>query len=184
MSLQGQQQQQLQVKSEEEGNNIDGPFLPALLLKKVVLHITEIGSNLQMNLHRKLAFMCEGKCIEEGIMRPGSIKVIQYTAGQVHTDRLIFHVTFQCSVCRPIEGLLLNCVVRTITKAGIHADVVDPETKIVPITVFVARDYKPQTLHPQFNTAREGSTITVIVYGVTYEIHDQCISVLAAFTDV
>lgn len=162
----------------------EGPFLPALLLKKVVLHITEIGNNLQMNLHRKLAFMCEGKCIEEGIMRPGSIKVIQYTAGQVHTDRLIFHVTFQCSVCRPVEGMHLNCVIRTITKAGIHADVVDPETKIVPITVFVARDYKPQTLHPQFNTAREGHTITVIVYGVTYEIHDQCISVLAAFTDV
>ena len=36
--------------------------------------------------------------------------------------------------------IINDCVVKTITKAGIHAEVID-ENGSVPVTVFVARDH-------------------------------------------
>ena len=48
-----------------------------------------------------------------------------------------FHVIIECEVCSPVEGMLINCVARNITKAGIRADSSDESPS--PIICFAAR---------------------------------------------
>jgi DNA-directed RNA polymerase subunit E'/Rpb7 len=127
-------------KSGQSANSTYGVYVRSLLSMKVILKITEIGKNVQQNLEKKIKFSIEGKCITEGFICPDTVKVTSYSCGLVKDDHIEFQVIYTCKVCNPIIGLEVQCKVKNITKAGIHAEVKDVND-IVPIVVFVARDH-------------------------------------------
>ena len=71
--------------------------------------------------------------------------------------------------------MIIDCTVKTITKAGIHAEVIT-DRDIIPINVFIARDH--HNLNEYFNEIREKNTIKIKVIGVRYEINDNYICVI------
>ena len=156
------------------GDKIYGVYIDSLLTKKVVLTITEIGKNIKENLQRKLAASMEGKCIEEGFIRPGSIAIVSYSSGQIDREYISFQTVFSCKICHPVEGMLVECTAKTITKAGVHAEVIDND--IIPITVFVARDH--HTMDKNFQHVKENARIVVKVIGTRYELNDPYICVI------
>ena len=156
-------------------DKVYGVYIDSLLTKKVILSITEIGKNIKENLQRKLSDSMEGKCIEEGFIRPGSIRVETYSCGLVNTENIEFQTVFTCKICHPVEGMLVECTSKTITKAGIHAQVLDRD--IVPVTVFVARDH--HNMDRYFQSIKENTKILVKVIGIRYELNDPYICVLA-----
>ena len=123
----------------KQHDKVYGVYIDSLLTKKIILSITEIGKNIKENLQRKLSNSIEGKCIEEGFVRPGSIRIESYSCGLINTENIEIQTVFTCKVCHPVEGMLIECTSKTITKAGIHAQVIDRD--IIPITVFIARDH-------------------------------------------
>jgi DNA-directed RNA polymerase subunit E'/Rpb7 len=156
-------------------DKVYGVYIDSLLTKKVILSITEIGKNIKENLQRKLSDSMEGKCIEEGFIRPGSIRIESYSCGLVNTENIEFQTVFTCKICHPVEGMLIECTSKTITKAGIHAQVLDRD--IVPVTVFVARDH--HNMDRYFQSIQENTKILVKVIGIRYELNDPYICVLA-----
>lgn len=161
-------------KKTEKHDKIYGVYIDSLLTKKVVLTITEIGKNIKENLRRKLSVLMEGKCIEEGFIRPGSIQIISYSSGTIDREYISFQTVFSCKICNPVEGMLVECIAKTITKAGIHAEVMDGET--IPVTVFVARDH--HTMDKNFQHVKENSKIVVKVIGSRYELNDPYICII------
>ena len=95
---------------------------------------------MKKNLETEILYQTTGKCIAEGILKPNSVRIINYSSGSIRGNKVEFQVVFECMVCHPVEGMLMNCVAKTITKAGIHAEVID-EDGSVPVTVFIARDH-------------------------------------------
>ena len=81
---------------------------------------------------------------------------------------------FECDVCHPVEGQVIKCQVKNITRAGIRAIYV--KEKKSPITVFVARDHHYN--NEEFSKIVENQDITIKVIGIRYELHDESISVL------
>lgn len=162
------------TSTKPKNDKIYGVYIDSLLTKKVVLTITEIGKNIKENLQRKLATSMEGKCIEEGFIRPGSINIINYSSGQIDREYISFQTVFSCKICHPVEGMLVECTAKTITKAGIHAEVMDNET--IPVTVFVARDH--HTMDKNFQHVKENALILVKVIGARYELNDPYICVI------
>jgi hypothetical protein len=77
-------------------------------------------------------------------------------------------------MCHPVEGMLIECQSKTITKAGIHAEVI--ENEIVPVTIFVARDH--HNMDRNFQSVKENMTIYVKVIGIRYELNDPYICVI------
>ena len=159
-------------KKPESNRKIYGVYMKSILDKKVCLSITEIGKNVIQNLERKIQFEITGKCINEGYIKPGSINIINYSSGIVNSNFVEFKVIFECMACLPVEGMLEECVCKTITKAGIHAQVMDEDGNM-PITMFIARDH--HHLDNRFNEVKEGDIITSKVIGVRYELHDSYI---------
>jgi DNA-directed RNA polymerase subunit E'/Rpb7 len=159
-------------KKPETNRKIYGVYMKSILDKKVCLSITEIGKNVIQNLERKIQFEITGKCINEGYIKPGSINIINYSSGIVNYNFVEFKVIFECMACLPVEGMLVECVCKTITKAGIHAQVMDEDGNM-PITMFIARDH--HHLDNRFNEVKEGDIITSKVIGVRYELHDSYI---------
>jgi hypothetical protein len=72
-------------------------------------------------------------------------------------------------------GMLIECFAKTITKAGIHAEVIT-DNDIVPITVFIARDH--HSTNKYFSEIKENVQITVKVIGSRFELNDPYICVI------
>jgi len=153
-----------------------GVYVDSLLSKKVVLKITEIGKNIKQNLEKKIKNSIEGKCITEGFVRPNSLQVKTYSCGLVKDDHIEFNVVYKCDICNPVKGLEVECKVRNITKAGIHAEVKDQEDN-VPITIFVARDHNYE--NKQFDTIEKDASIGVRIIGMRFELNDPSITAIA-----
>lgn len=159
---------------------IFGVFIRSILTQRVILSINEVGSNIKQNLEQKINAKIEGKCIVEGFIRPNSVKIINYSSGLVNSENIEFITVFECMICHPVEGQLIECSVKTITKAGIHAEVVT-ENEVVPITVFIARDH--HNTNKYFSTIKENNIITTRVIGVRFELNDPYICVIGQLLD-
>jgi len=173
------------MKSTKQGKQtsdkkIFGVYIRSILTQKVILHIKEIGRNVKQNLEQKIVSKNEGRCITEGFIRPNSVRIISYSSGLVNSENIEFQTVFECMVCHPVEGQIIECVAKTVTKAGIHAEVVT-ENDIVPVTVFVARDH--HNTNKYFATIKENANITVRVIGVRFELNDPYICVIGQLLD-
>jgi len=150
-------------------------YSKGLLTKKVNVSIGRVGSNIKEMLEMKVSSLIEGKCITEGYIKEGSIKMITYSSGKIKSGNYIeFEVVFECEICLPVEGMLIDCKSKNITKAGIKADV-DGEGKS-PLIIFIARDHHYQK--PYFSTIGENENIKIRVIGQRFELNDTYISIL------
>ena len=149
----------MEKRNSNKGTKIYGVYIRSVLNQKVSLLITEIGQNVRQILEQKLIQENENKCIREGFIKPGSVNIIQYSSGLVNAEWIVFETVFECMVCHPVEGMLIECVVKTITKAGIHAEVIDGDA--VPVVVFVAKDH--HNMNKYFNSVVENQRILVKV---------------------
>jgi hypothetical protein len=167
-------------KTAVDQRKIYGVYNKSVLDTKVILLVTEIGKNIKANLESKIVSKIGGKCITEGYIKPGSIHIINYSSGSINGDIIEYHVLFECMVCLPVEGMLIECTSKTITKAGIHAQVIDEDDNM-PVTVFVARDH--HHIDDRFLSVKENTKITVRVIGIRYELNDKYICAIANLTD-
>jgi DNA-directed RNA polymerase subunit E'/Rpb7 len=149
----------------EKRQHIFDPYLPSVLSMKIVLPIVEVGGNIKQNLEKLIVSKTEGKCIVEGFIRPDSVHILTYSSGKVNGGMVEFQTTYECMICHPVDGMLVKCVCNTITKAGIHAEVVDNKGN-VPITVFIARDHHIR--NDLFEKAVEQAKLVVSIIGIRF----------------
>lgn len=163
--------------TDKQEHKIYGVYNQGLLTKKIQLNITEIGKNIKKILEETIADMYQGKCIDEGFIKPGSISLMTYSSGVVNADCVEFQVIFDCMICNPVEGMLVECNTKTITKAGIHAVHTDKDG-VSPLTIFIARDH--HNTNAYFNSIKEDTKITAKIIGVRYELDDEYICAIAS----
>lgn len=168
------------AQQQQDKSKIYGVYTQSMLNMKVSLSVKEVGKNMKQNLERKISKMTEGKCIPQGFIRPGSINIVTYSCGVVNNDYVEFQVAFECMICYPMEGMLIECQSKTITKAGIHAEVIDTDGT-VPVIVFVARDHHFK--EKDFANIKENAKITIRVIGVRFELNDPYISVIGKLVE-
>lgn len=154
--------------------------MPKSLFIKSTIHTTlfipfsAIGSNIKDVLENELKDRYEGKCIREGFVRPGTIKVLQYSSGVCRGNDIVFEIVYQAFICFPVEGTRIAIEITNITKAGIRGKSRDD---LSPIDVFVARDHHIN--ESEFNNYSIGETVYVEIIGHRFEINDPTISVIA-----
>ena len=150
-----------------------GIYTAILLTRKIRVPFQIIGRNVKDTLEHILSKMVEGKCMAEGFIRPGSVKILTYSNGYLYGKYAIFDVVYECQACSLVEGFVFTCVVKNITLAGIRAVLNEPKT---PVVVFVARDHHFD--RPDFTRIQEEEEIRIRVIGQRFEIGDQAISVI------
>jgi hypothetical protein len=156
-------------------------FAQSVLHRTVYVNITHVGNGLERNLKKSLEQMCEGRCIEEGYVKPQSIKLLTYSSGVAYAENVRFDVAFECKICYPTEGMRLQCFAKNITKCGIRAEMYEDSSLDVstPMMIFIARDH-----HYNDNNINDivvGQKIVVRVLGCRFELNDTFISVIAEY---
>jgi len=150
-------------------------YSKCLITRNVSLPISAIGKNMKETIENNINANFEGKCVVEGYVRPNSTKILTYSSGIIQGINVNFEVVIQCDVCFPVEGMLLQCIAKNITKAGIRAESVTETPS--PFVVFIARDHHYNV--PKFASVKEGDKFTARVIGQRFELNDKYISIIA-----
>ena len=174
MSLQLKRKQYTTASASSSSAAADNIYTRVLINKKVVLKIVNIGTNIKQVLEKAIALQIEGKCIIEGYVKPGSIAVITFSSGVISAADIVFEAVFECLVCSPVEGMILRCIAKNITKAGIRAETNEDPS---PVVIFIARDHHYKSDY--FSSVKENDMIQVKVIGQRYELNDKYVSVIA-----
>ena len=90
-----------------------------------------IGSNIKENLEKSIAKQIEGKCIAEGYIRQGSTEIVTFSSGLLKDSYVNFEIIIQCMICCPVEGMLIDCEIKNITKAGLRAETKEDISPVV-----------------------------------------------------
>ena len=154
-------------------------YVPTMVSKKVVLPITAVGRNVREVLEKHLAYEYEGKCNVEGYVRPRSTQLLAYSSGDLTDNAAVaFEVMYEYQACNPVEGMLISCVVKNVTQAGLQAHII-PEPS--PVTVFVSRDH--HYANPGFSKIKAGDEIVVRVIGQHFELNDTSVSIIGELSN-
>jgi len=165
---------QIQQKKRRE-NKVQSVYSRCLINRKVILPITTIGNNLKENIEENIKHNYEGTCVVEGYVKYNSSKIISYSSGIIQRgNNVLFEVVFECDICFPVEGMIISCVAKNITKAGIRAESSNDIPS--PVVIFIAKDHHYSVSH--FSEIKEGDTINVRVIGQRFELNDKYISII------
>ena len=146
-------------------------FIPLIDTEKVDVHITDVDTNIELKLLSYLKNKLHGKCNKNGLVKNNSIKLLNYSSGMIEHQKVVFHVTYECEVCNPVEGMVVKCTIKNVTKAGIRAELYEYETHKSPIVVFIAREHNNS--NDEFSQLKENDNIDVKIVGVQYEYNDE-----------
>ena len=154
-------------------------YSKAMITRNIRIPIKYVGKNIQETIERNIGSLFEGKCIVEGFVKQGSSRIIAYSSGLIHGTNIQFEVVFECQVCCPVEGMLIQCIAKNITKAGIRAESADEMPS--PVIIFITRDH--HYMNAQFSTIQEGDKFLARVIGQRYELNDKYVSVIAELAE-
>tara|TARA_Y100000389_G_scaffold94271_1_gene90918 strand:- start:581 stop:1177 length:597 start_codon:yes stop_codon:yes gene_type:complete len=161
----------IQNKKKHISNEI---FLTSIICKRLVINFNQVDQNIKATLLKKLKFEIEGKCNIEGFIKNNSINIISYSCGVLKSDSIVFDVVFECLICYPVEGMIISCKVKDITKAGIRCLLPNDDKTLM---IFIARDHHYNSY--KFSQINVDDEIKVKVLGQRFELNDDFISVIA-----
>ena len=165
------------MSSPNQEHQVSEMYARAELTTKLVIPITNIGSNIKDVLQNRVAQQVEGKCGPHGFVQPNSCELITYSCGTIaRGGSVVFDIVYECQVCYPVEGMILSCVVSSVTNAGISSE--SSKTK-APYTVFVARDHYYD--NKVFADVKKDDVILVRIIGQRFELNDPFISVIGEY---
>jgi DNA-directed RNA polymerase subunit E'/Rpb7 len=163
------------AKQRRRRDKLQTIYSRCLLTRKITLPLATIGKNFQENIEENIKVNFEGKCVVEGYIKPGSVKIITYSSGVIERgNHVLFEIVFECDVCFPVEGMIISCVAKNITKAGIRAESAGEVPS--PVVVFVAKDHHYNV--PHFADIQEGDKMSVRVVGQRFELNDKYVSII------
>jgi DNA-directed RNA polymerase subunit E'/Rpb7 len=166
---------QPQQKNKRRAPTIQTIYSRCLITRNIILPITSIGKNIKETIEENIKDIFEGKCVVEGFIKPNSSKIVTYSSGLVvRGNSISFEVVFECEICFPVEGMLIACVAKNITKAGIKAESANEFPS--PIVVFIAKDHHYNNTY--FSEVQEGDKFNVRVIGQRFELNDKYISII------
>lgn len=153
-------------------------FVNSIIQRELVVPFISIGQNIEEILSALLHGEIDGKCITEGYVKPGTIKLVSYSSGRCTSSSVVFNVSYECLLCSPVEGMIIKVKVANITKAGLRGQ---SRASNSPIDVFIARDHNID--HPKYNEIQIDDICSVVIIGYRYEVNDTTISIIADLTE-
>lgn len=163
----------MSIESMEDTGNY---FFKAVLTKCLTFETKYVKKDMSDLLSKLIAAKFEGKCSENGYIRPNSTNLLTFSGGNLKANYIKYDVVFECEICNPVEEMKIRCVVKNVTKAGIRAEVpYDNENS--PMVIFIARDHHYN--NTDFNELEIGDAINISVIGVRARFNDTYVSVIA-----
>ena len=154
-------------------------YTRVLLSEKLNINFKNINPGIYNTLQKLIKEKTEGVCIDEGFVKPDSVNLVSYSSGQLFANNVSYDITYECLVANTVESMTFDCIVKSITKVGIRAEIND---LVSPFIIFIARDHHFN--NELFSKINENDIINIRVLGQRYELNNKFISVIAELVDI
>lgn len=167
-------------KKRDVNNNI---FNEIIDNKNISLSVTDVDKNIESIIINELKNNLEGKCNNNGLIKKDSIEIMNYSPGILKGSNVIYSINYKCLICNPFEGMITDCYVKNITKAGIRAELNGYQNidETCPMVIFIARDHNFENSY--FTNLNINDNIKVQIIGSRFVLNDLFISCIAKLID-
>ena len=149
-----------------------------------VISAHEISNNISELLTQKIKQEMEGICINDGYIKPGSVRLISKSMGKLIVSHfkgdILYQLKYVASICNPVEGDVIKSTIKNINKMGILAYGGTKEEDS-PINILLAVQHHQDD--EDFKKLQEKDIIYVKVIGKRFEYGDSQISVIGKLVD-
>jgi len=159
--------------------SINKIYSKVMLSDKIEINFKNINSEIYNTLEKIIKKKVEGICIDEGFVKKDSVNLISYSSGELFSNNVAIDVVYECLVANTVESMTFDCIVKSITKVGIRAEI---NESVSPFVIFIARDHHFD--NELFSKINENDIINVRVLGQRYELNNKFISVIAELVNI
>lgn len=151
-------------------------YTKQIIHEKVILKYSNVNNNIENTILENIKTKIEGKCIVHGYVKKNSIKILDYSCGELFSDSIIFNVIIECLISFPFESMILECKVVSVTKVGLKCKLIEDNDES-PYLIFVARDHNYN--NTKFSSVVIDDILNVRIIGSRFELNDSFISIIA-----
>jgi DNA-directed RNA polymerase subunit E'/Rpb7 len=113
---------------------MDNLYTTNILDYRYHLQAEEFGYDPDEIFLSKLKKEIEGRCIREGYVKIGSIKILSRSLGRINqayfTGLPVYDIKFQAEICNPPIGSIIECTVKDQTKMGLVCQINDQDNPL------------------------------------------------------
>lgn len=159
-------------------------FLPIKFKTQVQLRPNELDVRMEEHILFKLQQQYEGICSRHGFIKPGSLKVIERSLGQLVKAHFNGHIRFELTVvaecCNPVEGMVVPATVKNKNQMGILAEsMVSLDGVQVPVLdIIIPKRTAGISSQIPLENLEVGDWIQVEVLGKRFQLNDKRISII------
>jgi hypothetical protein len=147
-------------------------FHKELIKVSISIPFNIMGKNLKQYFENYAVNNIEGMCRNEGYVKSNSSKIINYSAGLIESNDIIYDLTYEVDICTPYDNMICNFIIKNINKIGIRAIYSNNDN---PIMAFISREHNSDK---DFELYEEEQIISVKVLGNRYELNDEYITII------
>tara|TARA_B110000967_G_C18757092_1_gene495896 strand:+ start:572 stop:1066 length:495 start_codon:yes stop_codon:yes gene_type:complete len=157
---------------------MDNLFTKSTIKKSLAIEPKYINNQLNNYILKRIKDTYEGKCLKFGYIKNNSTKILKRSIGSVLTSHfngnILYNVEFSVDICNPLEGNIIDIVVKNINKMGILGAIPDEEES--PLNILLARQHHIN--NEAFLNLKEGEIIQGKIIGKRFEYGGNQISVI------
>ena len=150
-----------------------------ILENRFHLEANEFGQEPDEIFLKKLKKEIEGRCIREGYVKAGSVRILSRSLGKINqayfTGLPVYDIKYQAEVCNPPIGSILECIVKDQTKMGLVCQVDDTDN---PLDIVVPSQWHFN--NKRYTMLQPDMKIKVKVARKRHDNGDNTIAVVAA----
>ena len=159
-------------------------FFPVRFRTHIQLPPSELHGNFDDAIQARLQASLEGVCSRYGYVRPGSLEVLNRSAGVFVKQHFNGHIRFDIlckgDVCNPPQGMVIEATVKNINALGLLAEsTMDVNGQTIPVLdIIVPKRAAGISSEIDLDSVNIGDKVLVAVMGKRYQLNDTKISII------
>jgi DNA-directed RNA polymerase subunit E'/Rpb7 len=162
---------------------MDDLFIKDTIVQSISVEPKYINNRIDDYILKRIKEKLEGKCIKNGYIKPGSIKILKRSMGKLvcshFNGSVIYDIQISMDLCNPLKDTIIEVEVLNNNKMGILAGV--PYDENTPLNILLPRQYHID--NDDFSKLSVGDLISIKIIGKRFEYGDTQISIIGIMED-
>jgi DNA-directed RNA polymerase subunit E'/Rpb7 len=158
---------------------MDNLYTTNILDYRYHLEADEFGIEPDEIFLSKLKKEIEGRCIREGYVKTGSVKILSRSLGKINqayfTGLPVYDIKYQADICNPPIGSIIECIIKDETKMGLVCYINDQDN---PLDIVVPSQWHYD--NKKYSMLQPDMKIKVKVARKRHENCDNHVSIIAS----
>jgi len=153
---------------------MDNIYFNCVLTKKIIVEAKYLNENIDQYIENYLKLKLEGLCVDEGYIKPGTVKILKKSIGMLlgsrFTGDITYDIAYTAQLCNPVVGNIIECKVKFINKLGLLGN-------NGPITIIIGKQFHSN--ENDLNKINENDIVKVEVIAKKFYLNDNEIKIIA-----